>query len=453
MLCVENGQEKLLLTLGERTEGTAGLGDGIADSPKGVPGNGVTEAPEGVPEDGTAVEIQIADLSGSHYSLLPGEVAVFSRENTGYSLSCERAEEGMEDVFRDRILAELAFGKGPDILYLSREDLILLQEKGALADLEGLMSRDTLQELLPGAVELGRVEGKLCGIPGEVSARTIFTRPSLWGSGSGEDISWSVDDILDLAGDQGETQGLSAILPTVSDAILYYLALFDLERSPFIDWEGKDCSFASQKFISLLETIKAYSLDEVLILGKDREMLTQGRCLGVAADILSFSIYEGICKEMGEEIAAAGFPAEDGGHSYLAADGLLAINKACGHQEAAAAFLEYVLSARGQEQCNVISVRRDMLTEDMVLYRGEDQAPYRMENGARVYLAVKKDGTTYIDQYNAFLESCVPLPDPHEEIANIVSEEAESFFYGNKSAREAAEIIDNRVRTYLKEQE
>ena len=39
----------------------------------------------------------------------------------------------------------------------------------------------------------------------------------------------------------------------------------------------------------------------------------------------------------------------------------------------------------------------------------------------------------------------------YEDIDKIMMEEVEAFLAGDKSARETAEIIDNRVRIYLNE--
>ena len=391
-------------------------------------------------EQGT---VRIADISGSRYNLLKSETAAFSRRNPLYLFSYEQPEEGMETAFRDRIMAELTSGTGPDILYLSREDLVLLGEKGIWADMEEYLSQDTLRELLPGAVELGRIDGILSGIPGEVAARTIFTRPE-----SQDANGWSVSDILSR---MRQTETIEAILPTTSDALLYYLALLDLEHSPFIDWENNTCRFSEKDFVDILKAIKTYSLEETLVSGNDWEMLREGKCLGVTADILSFKIYENYHVNMGEEISATGFPSESGNGNYLAADGILAVNVNSARKEAVSDFLEYVLSAQGQSYCNIISVRKNMLTEDMISY-DENNSPYLMESeNVRVPLETKKDGSVYIRQYNEFLENCVPLPDSYYEIADIISEEARGYFYGDKTPEQTAEVIGNRVQTYLDE--
>ena len=390
--------------------------------------------------------IRIADLSGSHYNLLKSEIAAFSRRNPLYHFSYEYPDDDLDADFRNRIMAELTSGTGPDILYLSREDLSLLHEKGILEDMKHLISQNTLQELLPGAVDLGCIGDSLSGIPGEITAKTIFTLPEIWNA-----AAWSIDDILNLVQNREQADSIKAILPTTGDALLYYLVLLDLEHSAFIDWESNSCCFSTEEFINLLKAIKAYSLNETLISDSDWEMLREGKCLGVTADILSFTMYESHHKKNGEDIITAGFPTETGHGNYLSADGILAVNVNSPNKEVISDFLEYILSIQGQSFCNVISVRKTMLSEDNVFY-DENNRPYLKEGtNTRVPLDTRKDGAVYIQQYNEFLESCVPLPDSYNELVKIISEEAELFLNGNKSPEQTAQAIDGRVQTYLDE--
>lgn len=66
-------------------------------------------------------------------------------------------------------------------------------------------------------------------------------------------------------------------------------------------------------------------------------------------------------------------------------------------------------------------------------------------------LHVFEDGTNSFDKAKEFLESCSAAPMIYEDIDKIMMEEVEAFLAGDKSARETAEIIDNRVRIYLNE--
>lgn len=66
-------------------------------------------------------------------------------------------------------------------------------------------------------------------------------------------------------------------------------------------------------------------------------------------------------------------------------------------------------------------------------------------------LLIKEDGTTTLQDYKDFLESCIPGPAGYNDILNTVWEEAQSYIEGDKNAKEVARIIDSRIQLYLDE--
>ena len=63
----------------------------------------------------------------------------------------------------------------------------------------------------------------------------------------------------------------------------------------------------------------------------------------------------------------------------------------------------------------------------------------------------RPDGTSYLPEYLAFMDSCrlsTGLTDP---IVDIIWEEAEAFFAEDKDVQKVADIIQSRVQTYLNE--
>lgn len=52
----------------------------------------------------------------------------------------------------------------------------------------------------------------------------------------------------------------------------------------------------------------------------------------------------------------------------------------------------------------------------------------------------------------SFLENCEPASNPYYPVKLIVSEEIQSMYAEGKDAKTTAEIINNRVQTYLNEQ-
>ena len=57
--------------------------------------------------------------------------ATASRKNPQFTYSYQDGSKGDAEAFRSRMIAEMVSGEGPDILYVSLEDMAILQEKGA----------------------------------------------------------------------------------------------------------------------------------------------------------------------------------------------------------------------------------------------------------------------------------------------------------------------------------
>ena len=56
-----------------------------------------------------------------------------------------------------------------------------------------------------------------------------------------------------------------------------------------------------------------------------------------------------------------------------------------------------------------------------------------------------------VDQIVAFIETVNQSSYYDEDVMNIISEEAASFFHGRKSAAEVAKVIQSRVQIYVDE--
>lgn len=104
-------------------------------------------------------------------------------------------------------------GEEPDILYVPYEEMETLAAKNALADLKKYISSDTLNKILPGVVELGTYGDELTGIAPDMYVRTLFTNKSTW-----SEDSWTLDDVLGLAKESENLEGLGSGLPCIGCA-------------------------------------------------------------------------------------------------------------------------------------------------------------------------------------------------------------------------------------------
>lgn len=87
-----------------------------------------------------------------------------------------------------------------------------------------------------------------------------------------------------------------------------------------------------------------------------------------------------------------------------------------------------------QETTSMPAYLRGKLTEEQMAYWQQGAQP---EDCQKLLAAI--EGTTALFQYD-------------ENVADILAEEAAAFYNGQRSAQDAAAIIQNRVQTYLDEQ-
>ena len=363
-------------------------------------------------------------------------------------------DASQQEEYRTRLLAQLASGEAPELMWVSREDLELLWEKGALLDLRELISQETLDSLFPGVIAAGSVGESLAGIAPEITFYTMAAADTTW-----EKDTWTLSEFLQVL-EEGEDawewlmcQGYEK--PGYYD-LFWGVLMNDPAHTPFLDLEQGVCQFDTPEFARILELCKKYGQPDSagLEYSERAAMVREGRA---AALILNF--YGGLREfsedmaQLGDGMHIVGYPTGEGSRNYLHCEGYLAVNANAVHREEISWFLEQILSCERQPLVNYASVRRDV-TRDSVIYGANNTAFIQGGMGMstlRIQLELKPDGTTYLEDYLAFAESCVPEPVRPSAIGSIIGEEISAYFTGNKDAGEVARIIDNRVQLYLDE--
>lgn len=127
------------------------------------------------PED----EIRMANLRVSNSDYILSTATEYSYAHWNCPISTESAEE-QADAFRNRIMAEIAAGKGPDLMLVSADDMVILAEKGVLLDLTELIPAETMEQLFPCVIQDGTVDGKMVGLTTNIMIDTMFTADVTW---------------------------------------------------------------------------------------------------------------------------------------------------------------------------------------------------------------------------------------------------------------------------------
>ena len=406
-------------------------------------------------ENEDEVLLHMVDLTGAYgmerYAI--NMAALLSTRSQVLNIEQENSQDRTDTAaLRDRIIAEMVAGKGPDLLLVNQSDLMLLAQKGLLMDISPLLSTDTRNAMFSNIIDLGTVDSTFCALPMDLSYHTLFTSDTIW-----QGDSWTHEEVITLLENTTNPAchiRLFARKATASE-LLFQILLEDWSNSPFLDFEKGICYFDSEEFIQILELSKKHGACTMenpsgLSASELYNLMQEGEILASSA-----SFYDGLqgfsstMNSYGEDLHMIGFP--DHGSQVMASH-YLVVNARSAEYSALKEYLNFLLSYENQYTL-IHPHRKDMydnrLTKDPI--SGMYYMSYFLDNSVSGYMEPKSNGDSYLEDYLAFIESAAPLRSTHPDISQIVYDEFEDYLNSNKSAREAAAIIQNRVQLYLDE--
>ena len=416
-------------------------------------------------------------------SLSPGEdlrsaVVEYNRQSGRYHCIIEQYGNGSgtggtgADV---RLDAALLSSSPPDILDLRPVDIYKYAEKGVLEDLSPYMEGSGTvrrEDFLDGLLEGYTINGSLVCVPTRFALSTIVGRDSQTDLLEG----WGIDDVYMLMeshpemmelvssgsrrldgpeGGRGEEKGRDYMLKEFFPA--YYL-----ER--FVDWEAGECSFDSGEFRELLLWLEGHVEKEQPETATGRRIIyetyyaPEDALLMEARDV-TFNNLLRIEAQIGGKVRFLGFPTADGRGTAACrvVDKLGMVSNGL-HKEGAWDFLEYYIS-RGTEESfylNYLPTRISLL-RDMAEKAAAPQ-PGMSTFYSSIWIGDDRHEVDEFPQYlaDALMEQIEgmdfrPRSAAEEQIIEIVAEEADIYYKGDKSLEDVTAVIQNRVGLLLKE--
>lgn len=355
-----------------------------------------------------------------------------------------------QEGFYERIMAQMAVGQGPDMLFVQGEDMDRLNARGLLADLTNVLEEDTRRQLYSGVMTAGIRDGRLAGLPAAVSGVSMVTVDGNWPGDT-----WTLSEAVELWR-QCKGQGAWRFMPQrwSQEEMLEYLVLSDMFNSPFVDWEGGTCDFESDLFRQVLEMIGDRPVLEHTNLSIDEEYETARQVMeGVyLADVVyggDIVRYTNIMDYYGDNARFVGFPTESGNGNMLTCYGFVVVNAQTEHWEEVVDFLRYMYSKEFQGDNPEYLLRKDVLRENMAPNAGDEKYETFTLTGTQVPL--RRDGSSYIEDYIAFMDSCRAETRNTEAIENIIREETGAYFQNIQDLDNTVRVIQNRVQLFLNE--
>lgn len=358
-----------------------------------------------------------------------------------------------------RLDAELVSGSGPDLVWIDHDSMRAYAEQGILEDLypyidgEGGMKREDFVESVLAACE---TDGKLPCFATDFSVDTMIARTSDVGSKSG----WSIEEAMALMESKPEETEIFRYgsKRSVLDRFLY--GSIDC----FINRETRECSFDDGTFEKLLlfanRFPKETAYDEEY---SEPQKLRNGTMLLASTQVSGVDSYQMYAELFGEPITFIGYPSDGGTGSYILPAGpVVGMNVNAKNKEGAWEFIKLLLSLEYQSERAKLSF--PVLKEALEAKFEESMRPeYQEMDGkqeeqpkfeityddwrGKLYAATEEE----INAVRTLIDHAGSVTAFPQEIFNMIIEEADAFFEGQKSARETADIIQSRVQIYVNE--
>jgi ABC-type glycerol-3-phosphate transport system substrate-binding protein len=251
---------------------------------------------------------------------------------------------------------------------------------------------------------------------------------------------------------------------------MYTLVYSSLDR--FIDWNTGKCDFTGEEFIKILEFASNFSDEYEYYDWNDpdrigtHEGLQSGKYLLMEQSVANLDIMQVMDAMFDGEAKYIGYPSETGSGISFSPSAAVAISAKSRQKEGAFEFIEYLLSDAQQysgENSYSYGIPIKKSAIEALIEAATTPIPSSLdENGEeqsfsswgyddlQVSIYYTRN-VAYIDTFYDLIARADSLRDYDQQVIDIMQEETESFFAGQKSAREVAEIIQSRVQIYVNE--
>lgn len=348
---------------------------------------------------------------------------------------------------------DLLQGKGPDLLSLSDMDISVLANKGVLTDLLPYFEKSDIiskEDLLPSILNAWTINNKIVCVFPNFGINGFYVE-----KGRTKEGGWTPEEFVALGEDYPGAMLEENNITYYYSTIFHDIIQADLEN--YLDWEKKECYFNSDRFISLLERVKNLSepklsrpkvtketMEEYFAWKQaELERFYNKEQLTVGFGLNSVSNFADNIEDIGSIGELAGYPNQSGKPYYNINPGIdstFGINSVSECKEGAWTFLEYLLSKEYQFMSTSFPVRQDAFDHHIELKE--------MYNGYKK-IDLSEEEKDYIRNLvaHAYWAGASSVND----VFVIISEETRPVWSGEKTAAEAADIIQKRVSIFMNE--
>lgn len=406
---------------------------------------------------------------------LKKDIIDFNKKSTEYQAEVTVYGEDFPDDPLTRLNNDIIAGKIPDVVilhpYMPVDSYI---SKGFLADLYGFMDGDetvSRGDYLESVMKAYETSGGLYELAPYFKVQTLAGKASLAGNSSG----WTTEEFIKFADENPDKNIIGGDFTLSITDEEFFSAVTNLCRENFIDRETGKCSFATEDFTELMEIADRFpnevDLEQIDANSNNYwndyyDAYRNGETLLKMCSIGNFDDIRVMEKSVfTTPMTLKGYPGAAGNGAIFDPHFRLAITEKSSNPDGAWEFLKYFLSEEYQERyakndseyfpIKVSAVEKAAAASKELPYYEDDSGRKVYEqktywNGiTAVNVGVNTDED--IQRVLDFINGAESVSRKDNGINGIISEEAATYFSGKKSAKEAAEVIQNRVQNYIDE--
>ena len=370
-----------------------------------------------------------------------------------------------------KFLTELSAGKTTDIIPMNQLPYRQLAAKGVLEDLYPYIDADSKlsrSDFFPNVLSALESNGGLYQVVSGFSVETLAGAASIVGDTPG----WTYDEYNAALARMPE--GCTPLEPWVTrDQVLSSQLYANI--SDYVNWNTGEVNFETDSFKQMLTFVKSFpeefdwenydnSESTQDLIRQGRQMLTQSYLYGLEAMLWNDANFGG-------KTTYIGWPVTEGVGSILRLDSGYGMSRSSAHKEAVWEFLRGMLTEEGQTEVYSIPTNRNVFNKQLEKimtpeYRKDSEGNYLLdENGDRLQepRASWIDGNgeehaiyamtqEQADEVLNIIETCDHVADYDSSIFDIVNEQAQAFFAGQRSVDEVARLIQSKANIYVNEQ-
>ena len=390
---------------------------------------------------------------------------------------CSNINNGEQiEAAMTRLQMDLASGSGPDLfINYAGMSVSQLADKGILEDLYPYIREDEVlqkADYFESVLDYYSWKGELYTLPESFYLSGFSSRESIVPEDTIEE-GMTVAELVQCFASQ---EGNASMVKTMAQEDMLNYFLMDTYHQ-YVDWEQGTCNFESKDFIDILEVAAKYGATEAELQERwslsMEELQKRGSSMYEPCLISSVWAYKSLKIPEDAEVFL-GCPVEDGetsnGITFSASGDLFHINAASENKEGAWEFIrcfqlpEYFQWKMEKYGASVMTFPSHKKYFDRLFDMWMETETITDENGEEQEMSVY----TYSNYYAG--EERKPVTAEEKEVIlamiehaetenggydgavfNIIRDEVQPFFAGQKSAEEVAAIIQNRAQLYVSE--